>query len=80
MPSSDAPLWIAYVALALIGGLIYGPVMLIGLQAIDLSPSHVAGTSASFTSLFGYAWVQPWLLPVSALLLTTGVGAPRSSS
>ena len=32
----DGPLWIACVTLALTGGLIYGPVMLIGLQAIDL--------------------------------------------
>ncbi|MDK6486834.1 hypothetical protein QP158_12170, partial [Streptococcus agalactiae] len=39
---------------ALIGGLIYGPVMLIGLQAIDLSPKNVAGTAAGFTGLFGY--------------------------
>ena len=37
-----------------IGALIYGPVMLIGLQAIDLSPRNVAGTAAGFTGLFGY--------------------------
>ena len=66
LPSSDAPLWIAYVALALIGGLIYGPVMLIGLQAIDLSPSHVAGTAAGFTGLFGYA--------LGATLASAGIG------
>jgi len=66
LPSADAPLIIAYIALALIGGLIYGPVMLIGLQAIDLSPSHVAGTAAGFTGLFGYA--------LGATLASTGIG------
>ena len=51
---------------ALIGGLIYGPVMLIGLQAIDLSPKNVAGTAAGFTGLFGYL--------LGATLASTGVG------
>ncbi|MDO5750460.1 MAG: MFS transporter [Rothia sp. (in: high G+C Gram-positive bacteria)] len=64
--SMDAPLWVAMIALALFGGLIYGPVMLIGLQAIDLSPSHVAGTAAGFTGLFGYA--------LGATMASTGVG------
>jgi len=37
-----------------IGFLIYGPVMLIGLQALDLVPKKAAGTAAGFTGLFGY--------------------------
>lgn len=67
LPSDEAPLWIPYLALAIAGGLIYGPVMLIGLQALDLSPTHVAGTAAGFTGLFGYA--------LGATLASTGVGA-----
>jgi len=37
-----------------IGFLIYGPVMLIGLHALDLVPKKAAGTAAGFTGLFGY--------------------------
>lgn len=40
--------------------------MLIGLQAIDLSPRNVAGTAAGFTGLFGYL--------LSATLASSGVG------
>ena len=65
LPAS-APMWMFYTLIAVIGGLIYGPVMLIGLQAIDLSPSNVAGTAAGFTGLFGYL--------LGASLASTGVG------
>lgn len=41
-------------ALALIGAFIYGPVMLIGISALDLVPKKAAGTAAGFTGLFGY--------------------------
>ncbi|WP_018085242.1 glycerol-3-phosphate transporter [Desulfurispora thermophila] len=41
-------------ALVTIGFLIYGPVMLIGLHALDLAPKKAAGTAAGFTGLFGY--------------------------
>ncbi len=37
-----------------IGFLIYGPVMLIGLHALELVPKKAAGTAAGFTGLFGY--------------------------
>ncbi|MFC1606016.1 glycerol-3-phosphate transporter [Pseudomonadota bacterium] len=37
-----------------IGFLIYGPVMLIGVHALDLAPKKAAGTAAGFTGLFGY--------------------------
>lgn len=41
-------------ALASIGALIYGPVMLIGVSALDLVPKKAAGTASGFTGLFGY--------------------------
>ncbi|WP_054951965.1 MFS transporter [Flaviflexus massiliensis] len=63
---ASAPLWIFYVLIAIIGGLIYGPVMLIGLMAIDMSPTNIAGTAAGFTGLFGYL--------LGASLASTGVG------
>lgn len=42
------------IALVAIGFLIYGPVMLIGVQALDLVPKKAAGTAAGLTGLFGY--------------------------
>ena len=42
------------IALILIGFLIYGPVMLIGVHALDLVPKKAAGTAAGLTGLFGY--------------------------
>ncbi|TDQ07634.1 glycerol-3-phosphate transporter [Pedobacter metabolipauper] len=47
-------IWIDNVALISIGFLIYGPVMLIGVQALDLVPKKAAGTAAGLTGLFGY--------------------------
>lgn len=41
-------------ALIIIGFLIYGPVMLIGVHALDLVPKKAAGTAAGLTGLFGY--------------------------
>jgi len=41
-------------ALICVGFLIYGPVMLIGLHALELVPKKAAGTAAGFTGLFGY--------------------------
>lgn len=41
-------------ALFTIGFAIYGPVMLIGVAAVDLVPKKAAGTAAGFTGLFGY--------------------------
>lgn len=37
-----------------IGFLIYGPVMLIGVGAVDMVPKKAAGTAAGFTGLLGY--------------------------
>lgn len=62
----SAPLWVSLIAVTLIGGLIYGPVMLIGLQALDLAPRRIAGTAAGFTGLFGYV--------IGATFATSGIG------
>ncbi|AHG76731.1 glycerol-3-phosphate transporter [Mannheimia bovis] len=43
-----------FILMTTIGFLIYGPVMLIGLHALELAPKKAAGTSAGFTGLFGY--------------------------
>ena len=37
-----------------IGFFIYGPVMLLGVQALDLAPKNAAGTAAGLTGFFGY--------------------------
>jgi MFS transporter, OPA family, glycerol-3-phosphate transporter len=50
------PLWIDYAALIAIGFLIYGPIMIIGLHALDMVPKKAAGTAAGFTGLFGYVF------------------------
>ncbi len=42
------------IAIAFVGALIYGPVMLIGVAALDYVPKKAAGTAAGFTGLFGY--------------------------
>jgi OPA family glycerol-3-phosphate transporter-like MFS transporter len=45
---------IDFAALFVIGTFIYGPVMLIGVAAVDLVPKKAAGSAAGFTGLFGY--------------------------
>lgn len=45
---------IVTISLIAIGFFIYGPVMMIGLQALDLAPKNAAGTAAGFTGFFGY--------------------------
>lgn len=54
--NAKGPLWIDYAALIAIGFLVYGPIMLIGLQSLDLVPKKAAGTAAGFTGFFGYAF------------------------
>lgn len=53
-----------------IGFFIYGPVMLIGVQALDLAPKNAAGTAAGFTGFFGYffgtAILANWLVGLVA--------------
>ncbi|RZK36435.1 MAG: glycerol-3-phosphate transporter [Pedobacter sp.] len=52
--SPDSNHLIQNASLWAIGFFIYGPVMLIGVQAIDLVPKKAAGTAAGLTGLFGY--------------------------
>ncbi len=54
--NGEGPLWIDYAALIAIGFLIYGPIMIIGLHALDLVPKQAAGTAAGFTGFFGYVF------------------------
>lgn len=60
------PLWVDYAALIAIGFLIYGPIMIIGLHALDLVPKKAAGTAAGFTGFFGYVF--------GSAIAGTGVG------
>jgi OPA family glycerol-3-phosphate transporter-like MFS transporter len=64
--NAKGPLWIDYAALTAVGFLIYGPIMAIGLQALDLVPKKAAGTAAGFTGLFGYVF--------GSAIAGTGVG------
>ena len=64
--NGKGPLWIDYAALIEIGFLIYGPIMIIGLQSLDLVPKKAAGTAAGFTGLFGYVF--------GSAIAGTGVG------
>ena len=61
---NSASAMVTNVAMAAIGFLIYGPVMLIGVSALDLVPKKAAGTAAGFTGLFGFCWDRP-CLPIS---------------
>ena len=60
------PLWIDIVALIAIGFFVYGPIMIIGLHALDLVPKKAAGTAAGFTGFFGYVF--------GSAIAGTGVG------
>src|SRR5262245_54752908 len=59
-------LWIDYATPIAIGFLIYGPIMIIGLHALDLVPKKAAGTAAGFTGFFGYVF--------GSAIAGTGVG------
>lgn len=60
------PLWIDMASLFAIGFFIYGPIMIIGLHALDLVPKKAAGTAAGFTGFFGYVF--------GSAIAGTGVG------
>ena len=45
---------VVMISLIGIGFFIYGPVMLIGVQALDLAPKNASGTAAGLTGFFGY--------------------------
>ena len=59
--------WVDSASLFVIGFLIYGPVMLIGVSAVDLVPKKAAGTAAGFTGFFGYMF--------GAVIAEVGIGA-----
>lgn len=50
------PLWLDIASLIWIGFFIYGPLMLVGLHALELVPKKAAGTAAGFTGFFGYVF------------------------
>jgi len=58
--------WVDSLALFTIGFLIYGPVMLIGVSAVDMVPKKAAGTAAGFTGFFGYMF--------GAVIAEVGIG------
>lgn len=60
------PLWLDMAALIMIGFFVYGPIMMIGLHALELVPKKAAGTAAGFTGFFGYAF--------GSAIAGTGVG------
>lgn len=60
------PLWIDIASLVAIGFFIYGPIMIIGLHALDLVSKKAAGTAAGFTGFFGYVF--------GSAIAGTGVG------
>ena len=64
--------WLVNGSLWTVGFLIYGPVMLIGVQALDLVPKKAAGTAAGLTGLFGYF--------IGDLLANAALGAIVDSS
>lgn len=64
--NSKGPLWIDQAALVAIGFFVYGPIMIIGLHALDLVPKKAAGTAAGFTGFFGYVF--------GSAIAGTGVG------
>lgn len=64
--NAKGPLWIDIMALIAIGFFIYGPIMLVGLHALDMVPKKAAGTAAGFTGFFGYAF--------GSAIAGTGVG------
>lgn len=47
-------IYLTYVVIAFIGAMVYGPVMLIGISAVDSVPKNAAGTASGVTGLFGY--------------------------
>lgn len=46
--------YVIYTALSITGGAVYGPIAMIGVQALSLVPKNAAGTAAGFMGLFGY--------------------------
>ena len=45
---------VIYISLGLTGFAVYGPIALIGIQALSFVPKNAAGTAAGFMGLLGY--------------------------
>jgi OPA family glycerol-3-phosphate transporter-like MFS transporter len=45
---------VVYATLSLTGFAVYGPIAMIGIQALSFVPKNAAGTAAGFVGLFGY--------------------------
>ena len=58
------PLWIDYVALFSIGFLIYGPIMMIGLHALDLVPKQAKrkDVNVALSNSFGFGGTNASLI------------------
>lgn len=54
--NQQGPLWLDVTALIIIGFFIYGPIMIIGLHALDLVQKKAAGAAAGLTGFFGYVF------------------------
>jgi OPA family glycerol-3-phosphate transporter-like MFS transporter len=81
----EGPLWIDIASLIAIGFFVYGPIMIIGLHALDLVPKKAAGTAAGFTGFFGYVFgfatmIVCCLLTIVFSAMTLGHRATSSSS
>ena len=62
------------ICLIAIGFLIYGPVMLIGVHALDLAPKNAAGTAAGLTGFFGYFFGTALLANICVGLVVDSLG------
>lgn len=65
---------IVYASLVLIGFCIYGPVALIGIQALNLVPKNAAGTAAGFVGLFGYLFGDAVFAKIAMGAIVQGAG------
>ena len=63
-----------FISLILIGFCIYGPVALIGIQALNLVPKNAAGTAAGFVGLFGYLFGDAFLAKIAMGAIVQNAG------
>ena len=78
--NANGPLWIDYAALIAIGFLIYGPIMIIGLHALDLVPKKAAGTAAGSPASSATSSDRRSPAPASAGSPIAGAGTACSST
>jgi len=73
------PLWIDIASLIAIGFFVSGPIMIIGLHALDLVPKKAAGTAAGFTGFSATSLARRSPARAWAGSPTAGTGAAFSS-